>query len=237
MKKGAFFALVAATLVFLSGGEALSQSVNDSAIKSRFNEWYNTQTWSAGSSFSGVVFNDDIYEEVFDKDYLPMLRFYTGWHPVRNLSLDFSIGGLYEHGRSVGVSTGELSEERYQFYVFPVQARARYSFMMDRDQVVVPSIWAGGDWWYFFEKNGDVVEGDKSGYHVGADVGILLDPVDPDSARTLKKEWNIDNTYLCLGYEYMEVGENDDGLSFSGQVYTLGLRFETYNRFTSARFK
>ncbi|MFO8056827.1 MAG: hypothetical protein R6V10_05995, partial [bacterium] len=221
--------IFAAVFLFLTV-EAHGQGANEPELKSRFEAWYNTQSWNGGASYSGVFFDQSIYEDAFDKDYLPMVRFYSAWQPLSNLSLELSLGGLYEYGRSKGISTGDLSEEEYQFYVFPVQGRVRYSFMFDRDQPVVPSVWGGGDWWYFFEKNGDVVEGDKSGYHYGADIGILLDRADPASADTLKKEWNIDNTYLCLGYEHMEVGESEDGLRFSGEVYTVGLRFETYNR-------
>ncbi len=230
MRKGAGIALVLAMAVLLFSESGHAQSVNEDGIKARLKAWCLTQTWSGGASFSGVVFDDDIYEEVFDKDHLPMVRFYSGWHPVQNLSLEFSVGGLYESARSVGIGTGEESEETYEFYVLPVQVQARYSFMVSEDQWAVPSVYAGGDWWYFFEKNGDEVEGDKSGYHFGADIALLLDPLDPSAATNMKKHWNIDNTYLCLGYEYMEVGENDDGLRFSGQVYTVGLRFETYNR-------
>jgi len=236
MRKSGSIALVATMAVLFFSQSPRAQSVNEDGIKARLKAWYLTQTWSGGASFSGVVFDDDIYEEVFDKDHLPMARFYSGWHPVQNLSLELSLGGLYESARSVGISTGEESKETYEFYVLPVQARARYSFMVSEDQWAVPSIYAGGDWWYFFEKNGDEVDGDKSGYHAGADVALLLDPLDPTAARNMKKHWNIDNTYLVLGYEYMEVGENDDGLRFSGQAYTVGLRFETYNRSALSRY-
>ena len=95
-------------------------------------------------------------------------------------------------------------------------------------QLLVPSLWAGVDYWYFREVNhfDDNVDGDKSGYHWGADLAILLDPIDEWSAHFLKKDFGIEDTYLVAGYEWLRVGEAEDGLEFSGELYTVGVRFE-----------
>jgi hypothetical protein len=138
------------------------------------------------------------------------------------------VGGMYEPAESVGLITGERSGQDTVLLVVPVQYNLRYRFRFLENQWLVPSVWAGLDYWYFQINSNDAgnVEGDKTGWHWGADLGLLLDVIDQQGATSMKKYWGVDDTYLCLGYEELTVGEDETGLTFSGEAYTLTLRFD-----------
>ncbi len=198
----------------------------------RTRAWQLTQSWMGEGDYSGVIFEEDAFEDLFEKDYFPMVRFGLCWYPVENVSLGLYTGGLYEAGHAIGTVTGEESEEDSELYVLPVMLDLRLRFRFLEDQLIVPSLRAGGDYWYFQELNdyADNVEGDKTGYHWGGDLAFLLDPIDPRAAHRMAKTWNVDDTYLVLGYQSYYVGEGEDGLKFSGSAYSVGIRFETAGR-------
>ena len=70
------------------------------------------------------------------------------------------------------------------------------------DQLLVPFAGGGFDMYWVV---GDVkVHGydpnHQSGYHFEGGIQILLDYFDHIQARSIKKKWGVDNTYLSLGY-------------------------------------
>lgn len=196
-------------------------------LKRRVKSWAAGEEWSMSGGYSLVTFEDPVWKDMLDKDSLPLLRFGFGWYPLPNLALDLSLGGMYEKAEAVGSISGTRSGEEYELYLFPVEAGVRYRFRFLEKQWIVPSVFAGYEWWYFKEDpdGGDVVEGDKTGWRYGADIGFLLDPLDPVSAHRLKLDWNVSDTYLCLGYEVLAMNA-ESGLDFSGELITLGLRFD-----------
>lgn len=196
-------------------------------LKRSIQGWEDTQEWYVEGSYSGIFFNEEAFDDIFDRDYMPMVRFGSGWYAAPNLSLGLHVGGIYDVGRGIGTITGASSGD-VTLFVVPVQLNLRYRFLFLEDQILVPSVWAGADYWYFQEVNEhfENVDGDKAGFHLGGDLSILLDPAEPRSANKLKQNFGIDDTYLCLGYEYLNVGGDGGGLDFSGAAYTVGLRFE-----------
>ena len=202
--------------------------VNENGIKKRVEDWQKTQDINFGASFSMVSFDEEAFETIFDKDSHSLVRFFSGWYPARNLSLDLIMGGMYETGKAVGEISGARSGDMVELYVLPVQFNLRYRFKFLENQIIVPSIWAGGDYWLFNELNEeeDDVDGDKFGWHYGADIGFLLDLLDPSAARTMKKDFGVEDTYFFIGYEKQFIGDEEDGLSFTGENYSAGLRFD-----------
>ncbi|NWG76179.1 MAG: hypothetical protein HXY24_16530 [Rubrivivax sp.] len=198
-------------------------------LEKRILDWQRRQSWMGEWSFSSVMFSEEAFEKVFQNQTMPMMRFGSAWYPVENLSSGIYLGALLERGHEIGTLSGKTSAEITELYVFPVQWNLRYRFQFLEDQLIVPSLQIGLDWWWFHEWNSysDDVDGDKAGWHWIADVGFLLDPLDPFAANQMKKFWNVDDTYLVLGYEDLRVGEGEDGLRFSGQAWTIALRFET----------
>ncbi len=208
---------------------AVSMSkVEKDGIKKRIEAWQKTQDFNFGGSFAMVSFDEEAFETVFDKESHPLVRFFSGWYPAENLSFDLSMGGMYETGRAVGEISGEPSAELVELYVLPVQLNIRYRFKFLEDQLIVPSVWAGADYWVFQEQNEeeDDVEGDKSGWHYGADIGILLDTFDRSAASTIKRDYGIEDTYFFIGYEKQTIGDDEDGLSFTGENFSVGVRFD-----------
>lgn len=220
-------ALAAVLLLLPLATWAQEEAGSKPGIRSRLEAWQNSQTWSSEASYSAVAFDEEAFETVFGRDRYSLLRFGGAWYPVRNLSLGCYMGGMYESGQAVGEITGEESGEDLELYVLPAQLTLRYELNFLEDQFFVPSVFGGGDWWYFQETSSfeDNVDGDKSGYHWGADLGILLDAIDPGAAHVMKRDWGVSDTYLTVGYEYLTVGEDEDGLEFSGELYSVGLKF------------
>ena len=219
---------IAVIVLFLLPSLAPAQVAESPGLKARVKAWAQTQEWSMSGSFTATVFEQDAWKEVLGKDYLPLIRFSSSWYPVTNLSLETAVGGMYEEGAAIGSITGEASGEDFKFYAAPVEINLRYRFRFLDNQILVPSVWAGADWWYFKEDNdfSPDVEGTKTGYRLGADLGLLLDALDPPAAHTMKRDYGVNDTYLCLGYERAAVGDRNQGLSFTGDYYLVSLRFD-----------
>jgi len=190
--------------------------------------WAEDYEWMWEGQVTGVVFDDDVFKDVFRDDMFVMARSGLNWYPVDDVTLGFYLGAMFETGHAIGEITGERSGEDTDLMVIPVQLNLAYRFDYYEDQPIVPSVWIGGDWWYFQENNeyADNIDGDKMGWHWGADLAFLLDSADSRTASRLMKNFGIEDTYMVLGYEYASVGASEDGIDFSGSMYTLGLRFE-----------
>ncbi len=129
--------------------------------------------------------------------------------------------------------TFELAAEvGYANYLIPVDVAARYRFNYYDDQVLVPFIGGGFDF-YHLRNDKALAEEDrdndkwKYGYHGVGGVQILLDYFSPDQARDMKNNWKIENTYLNAEVKYSVVDNfSADDLDLGGIIYTAGLRFE-----------
>jgi len=181
--------------------------------------------FGAGLSYAQVYFADPVYKDVFKHDYLPGGRLTFTWYLFRNLGLSAGLDGFYASGFAVD-ATGRQSAEKLKFYVVPMQLEATYRFDFLNEQLLVPSLSAGGDYWVYREDNefAKDVEGDKTGWHAGAGLGILLDPLEPEGMWNLQSDFGIENVFLELGVQrtYM----NQLGLDFSGWIYSAGFLFE-----------
>ena len=169
---------------------------------------------------------EEIFEEVFDQEHFDPIGIRFGGFPLKNLEIAFGVGYVQEKGYGVG-SGGIPSGEEVRFTIVPVQLELCYRLDFLEEQLLVPSVGVGWDWWYFKEDNefADDVEGDKTGWHGVIGLGILLDRIDPSSRFYLQNEWGIENVFLEITYRYGEF-EKEDGFNFSGVGYSIGLRSE-----------
>jgi len=206
---------------------AVVSAAQEETIKRRVKAWAAGQEWSLYGGYSVETFDSPVWQDVLGKDTQPMMRFGGGWYALPNFSVDFAIGGMYDKFEAVGTVSGQQSGEEVKLLVLPVEVGVRYRFRFLDNQLLVPSVFAGYDWWYFNEnpKFGSVVEGNKTGWHYGADIGFLLDAIDPLAAHRMAQDWNVMDTYLCLGYEVLPMNAGG-GLDFSGNLVTLSLRFD-----------
>ena len=181
--------------------------------------------FGAGLSYAQVYFADKVFQEVFKQDDLLGGRLTFTWYTVRNLGLTGGLDGFYASGFAVD-KTGRQSGEKLKLYVIPAQLELTYRFDFLNEQVLVPSLSVGGDYWLFREDNefAKNVEGGKNGWHAGAGLGILLDPLEPDWLWNLESEFGVENVFLELGVQRTYLSQS--GLDFSGWVYSAGLLFE-----------
>lgn len=126
----------------------------------------------------------------------------------------------------VGAEVGHTS------YLIPVDIDARYRFNYRDNQVLVPFLGGGFDFYYLRDE--EVIpkkdrDDDKWKYgaHTAFGVQILLDYFGSGQAREMKRNWGIINTYLNLEAKYSVVNNfGNDKLDLGGNIYTAGLRFE-----------
>jgi len=176
-------------------------------------------------SYARAFYGDPVYAKVFDDDFMWGGLINFTWYPIRNLGLDLGIGTLYGAGHAL-TRTGRASGEDVELYVLPGSLGLTYRFDFLNEQLVVPSVSAGGDYWAYRENNAfsKRVEGGKNGYYVKGGLGILLDWIEPDSSFNLQDDFGIENVFLELGWT--ETWMNQEGLNFSAILYQAGFRFE-----------
>lgn len=185
------------------------------------------RSWfGAGLFYSALRFDEDLYQDFFDQDFLNAGTLFFSFYPVRNLALTAGGGMTYQMARARGETTERESGEKVEFYLFPIWLEAGYRFDFVEDQILVPSVRAGGDYWIFLEKNEFArdVDGGKAGWHVGGGLGLLLDRLEPDADFNLMSEFGIENTFLELSAT--RTWMHQEGLDFSGWVFSAGFLFE-----------
>lgn len=189
-----------------------------------------TETSPVNFSFAfrgGFFFpNDDDFRRVYGKWTNDMYFMEFGWYPIRNLSVNFTVGGYYQDSNTVGEVTLTHSGENLELVFVPLEMGLGYCFRFKASQFVVPYIGAGYNAVYFHEDGdpGAPVEGWKEGYSFQGGLLFLLDKLEPSSAWALFSSVGIDNSYLEIGGRYFQtIG---GGLDFSGPIVTLGIVFE-----------
>jgi len=201
--------------------------VSSAALAQEVKEKKEPRSWfGLGLSYAALMFDDDIYQEVFDQDFFNAGTLTFSFYPVRNLALTLGGGGSIQTGKAVGEETGRVSGEKLELDIYPAWVEAGYRFDFAEDQILVPSVRAGGDYWIFQEKNEFArdVDGGKAGWHGGVSLGFLLDRLEPDADFNLLSDYGIENTFLELGAS--KTWMKSDGLDFSGWVFSAGFLFE-----------
>lgn len=107
-------------------------------------------------------------------------------------------GALPQHGNAV--STTQVTYELVPLDVF-VLARGTFR----KRQPVVPYL--GGGWTRLFYRErvdgGSETRGSVNGFHARAGIQLLLDPLDPDAAKSLLGEYGVSNTYFFVEGRYL----------------------------------
>ncbi len=170
---------------------------------------------------------EDAFKEIYGREYFEPFGISFGGYPIRNLGINLNIGYAQKLGYARGELTGETSGEKLRLILVPIQLELNYRFDFLEEQLLVPSVSVGGDWWYYKEHKYEEkdVEGDKSGWHAGAGLSILLDRIDPTTRFTLQDEFGIENVFLHLEVRWCWL-ESGDGLDLSGVGYSAGLLIE-----------
>lgn len=183
-------------------------------------------------SWQNYHFNDDIYEDVFDRKDIQGVGFSFGWYPVKNLELASKLGYITKKGK-IYIKSGDegKQEEKFLFTLVPIQLELSYRFDFIEEQLIVPSIGIGYDWWYYQQNFGgdeiDDEKGNRSGYHYHAGLAILLDKLDPSGNFFLQRDFGIENVFLNLDFLSPSFKkQNEEILDLNGYRYSIGLLFE-----------
>jgi hypothetical protein len=165
-----------------------------------------------------------------------LLRFYG------SLGIGLGVGYFSVTGNAPEVSgSGVLTGDKSTFRVIPVSLSAVYRFDWLNEFHGIPLVpygKAGLDYgyWSITDGNDEIAtdnaggkgRGGTPGWHVAAGLSVVLDFIDPDSARGLDDEMGVNHTHL-----FIELGHYDlSGFGRSGQLHvgdttwTAGLLFE-----------
>jgi hypothetical protein len=148
------------------------------------------------------------------------------------LQIELGIGRYHRRGNPVD-SGGTSSGEDSAISMYPLTAGGRIRLDVLREQWIVPTVAAGADYWLWTERSAydsenyewrDKIGGGKPGWHWAAGAQILLDAFEPRRASQLTARTGIDDSYIVAEYREQEIGEDHDGLIFTGSSFTVGLR-------------
>ena len=148
------------------------------------------------------------------------------------LELDFGVGRYHRRGNLVA-EDGSQSNDESVITTFPLTLSGKVRLDFLEEQWVVPMVSAGLDYWLWNEKAGydsDAMQWDAKqngghyGYHYAAGLQILLDIFEPRRASLIHARSGINDSYIVVEYRHREVGENEEGLKFTGSEVTVGLR-------------
>ncbi len=139
---------------------------------------------------------------------------------------EIGVGFLNEGRRAIGSVSGGASQDRFNFTLIPIQNNITFRADFKENQLFVPYVKFGPDYWIFRENlQGDVTSGVKFGLHGTAGVQILLEFGDEGTAMELN--WGVNDVYLTLEGEYAYVnGFGGTGLDLSGWLISAGILFE-----------
>lgn len=144
--------------------------------------------------------------------------------------LEAGIEGSYARatGKGVqrGVPAGEVTHEQVPLDLF-VLARG----VFNENQWLVP--YAGGGYTRFFYrdeiKGQGTSEGSADGFHLRGGIQLLLDRLEPESARDLRTDFGLDNTYFILEGKYVRATADTvsgGSVNLGGSSVTGGFLFE-----------
>jgi len=152
-----------------------------------------------------------------------------GWRFYKQLELNAGLSYFSATGHGI-TKSGLRSEEKFKMELIPADISLLYRFSYSLDQFFVPYIGIGLDSVYFSEKNkseGKSTDGFKTGHHEVIGLALLLDKLDRENARNLKREWGVENSFLVFEARYSGINSfGEKGLDLSGITYYIGLLFE-----------
>jgi hypothetical protein len=207
------------------------------AVRSEWPQSGQTLDEIKGGSFElryGPMFlTDDNLTAVFGESGNNILWMEAGPTFFDILEVTGSIGYFHRTGKLVSASGAKSSQEdNLNAYPLAVDLTARIDVLPE--QPLVPFFGVGMDYWLWREKwenNPDVsgedsVGGGKSGWHYSMGAHILLDVFEPTRAGRIEAVAGITDSFLTVEYRIQKVGENVEGLKFSANTITVGLKLD-----------
>lgn len=168
---------------------------------------------------------EDSFEESYDHKWVPTGKVNVGLRPFR--WLEFGIeGGYWKANGEARASTGEPADMTLE--VLPVQAYGIVNLHFSERQWVVP--YGGGGYSRYYYKrtieDQDDVKGHLSGYHWRGGFKLLLNGLEPDSARRAEAYFSLKRTFFAVEAQWSKVEDDDRDTDLGGRSYWGGLLLE-----------
>ncbi len=178
-------------------------------------------------ALKGGVFEPDLdeYETFYGDSQTDFFALALGYQFRPWLEVGGQVGGMRDSGIGLQPGTGQLGGS-VEYTLVPVHIYVNFIGKRDQQQLLVPFAGAGLTTAYYRQEIATQPsrEGRTDlGYNATAGVQLLLDRLDPRSARQLSAEGRI-QTYLTFQAQWFSTEE--DGIDLGGVTYLLGLRFE-----------
>lgn len=152
----------------------------------------------------------------------------AGPHIIKQFELKVGLGWYQEVDQALS-PTGGRTDDFAMVTALPLSASGTLRLDFFKDQPIVPYAGAGVQMWPWketFSVSGAKTNGGKFGWHWNAGGQILLDAFDRGAASKLQARTGIDNTWLVVDFRDQTIGENVDGLTFSGTILGIGLKLD-----------
>lgn len=165
------------------------------------------------------------WKRYYGSDSMNHFAVALGYMPLRALELGAELGYAYDKGQGLLPSSGALGGD-VSYTLVPAHVYLTVRGAFTEGQWLIP--YAGGGWSrvsYRQEVAGQQDHtGHASGWNARAGLQLLLNHLDPRSARNIKAGYGIDYTYLTLEVQKFSAAIN--GMELGGKSYLLGVRVE-----------
>ena len=165
------------------------------------------------------------WKRYYGSDSMNHFAMALGYMPLRALELGAELGYAYDEGQGLLPSSGTLGGD-VKYTLVPAHIYIILRGVFTEGQWLIP--YAGGGWTRAYYKQEVVAQqehkGHADGWNARAGLQLLLNPLDPGSAKNIKKAYGVDYTYLTL--EVQKFSTTIKGMELGGNSYLLGVRVE-----------
>ena len=177
--------------------------------------------------YSSMELSDENLTQVFGSKGHNALWLEVGPTFFELIELTGALGYYSETGSRVDVD-GNRSAEDDTMLAIPLTVDATVRLDVLPEQLIVPFVGIGYDYWLWQESwtGGNKVQGSKTGTHTTMGVHVLLDLFQPSRASRLEASSGITDTFITVEYRTQVIGEEADGLTFSADVVSVGLKLD-----------
>ena len=202
-------------------------AASDSEWPQSGSEWSDFVGGSFEARYSSLDLSDENLTQVFGDEGHNVLWIEIGPTLFDLVEVTGAFGYYSETGKRVD-SNGDQSAEDDTMLAIPLTVDATFRLDVLPEQLIVPFVGVGYDYWLWQESwtGGNTVQGGKVGTHTTYGAHLLLDLFQPSRASRLQASSGITDTFITVEYRQQTVGDKSDGLTFSADVFSIGLKLD-----------
>ncbi|HPQ81573.1 MAG TPA: hypothetical protein PLZ86_07620, partial [bacterium] len=169
----------------------------------------------------------DVLDEFFTKCCNIIPKIQGGVLFNKRYGIEVGVGFLYKTAAAVGQQSGQVSQDRFNFLLIPIETNFAWRADYFSWRYLVPYMKAGVDYVFFREGDrGKTIMGMKYGLH--GEGGVQINVAEIGGVREmLDSDYGINDFFITLGARYQWINNfGKGGLDLSGPVYSMSLLFE-----------